>query len=248
MEITKDKLLEGTATIIKDKEFLPTKEYVSPFIEEMSRFTDEFIIRVEEPNQKLITDQNDNTTFNKVWIQAIMPGTDDIKEIYNLAYSLDVRTPLYKVFKHYTYDGNPVLFQANWINTEEIKDGTKLIYNIPYFMSLTNDIPSKVEKMKKCFIDDPHKALGEMSTKALMYEFRNIGGKVKLPSSMPLKAYEMVYMDDSSPYYVKSTEESSAWNYYQAYTSLVKDASKKDLMSMFEKTWLVSSLFNQYHI
>jgi hypothetical protein len=66
MEITKDKLLEGTATIIKDKEFLPTKEYVSPFIEEMSKFTDEFIIRVEEPSQKLVTDQNDNTTFNKV--------------------------------------------------------------------------------------------------------------------------------------------------------------------------------------
>ena len=66
MEITLQKLLEGTATIIKDKEFLPTKDYVNPFIEEMSKFTDNFIIRVEEPQQKLVTDQNDNTTFNKV--------------------------------------------------------------------------------------------------------------------------------------------------------------------------------------
>lgn len=66
MGITSQKLLEGTAIIIKDREFLPTKDYVNPFIEEMSKFTDNFIIRVEEPQQKLITDQNDNTTFNKV--------------------------------------------------------------------------------------------------------------------------------------------------------------------------------------
>ena len=120
MEITKDKLLEGTATIIKDKEFLPTKEYVSPFIEEMSKFTDEFIIRVEEPSQKLVTDQNDNTTFNKVWIQAIMPGTDNIKEIYNLAYSLDVRTPLYKVFKR-TSKGEVFRYAWNDIDLNRAK-------------------------------------------------------------------------------------------------------------------------------
>lgn len=157
-----------------------------------------------------------------------------------------MRTPLYKVFRHYTYDGNPVVFNSDWMIVDEIKDDAKFVYDIPTLMSTTNDVHAKVKKLQNAFIDDPHKTLGEMSAKALLYEFRHLGGKVKLSSSMPLKAYEDVYMNDSSKYYVKSTEQSSAWNYYNAYSALIRDASKKDLMSMFEKTWLVSSLFNQY--
>ena len=42
MEITLSRLLEGKPTIIKGKEYLATKEYVSPFIDEMSKYTDKF--------------------------------------------------------------------------------------------------------------------------------------------------------------------------------------------------------------
>lgn len=246
MEITKEKLLEGTATIIKDKEFLPTKDYVSPFIEEMSKFTDDFIIRVEEPTQKLITDKNDNTTFNKVWIQAIISKSNDVKDVYNLVYGLDVRTPLYKIFRHQLYNGNPVVFNSDWMTVNEIDDG-QFKFDIPTLMSSTDDVASKVKKLQSSFIeeDEIYSILGELSTKALLYEYRHLGGKIKLSSSMPLKAHELVYMDENSPYYVRN-ELSSIWNYYNAYSSLIKDSSKKDLMSLFEKTWLVSSLFNKY--
>ena len=45
MEITLDLLLKGKPTIIKEKEFLPTAEYVE-FIKEMSRLLQNFIINV----------------------------------------------------------------------------------------------------------------------------------------------------------------------------------------------------------
>ena len=44
MEITLQKLLEGKATIIKGKEYLSTKEYVQKFVDEMSKFTNKFIL------------------------------------------------------------------------------------------------------------------------------------------------------------------------------------------------------------
>ena len=66
MEITKDLLLEGKSTIIKNKNYLSTKEYVEPFFDEMSKFTDNFIIRVQTPNQMTLSGENKDITFNRV--------------------------------------------------------------------------------------------------------------------------------------------------------------------------------------
>ena len=38
MEITIELLLKGKSTIIKDKEFLSTSDYVKPFLDEMKKF------------------------------------------------------------------------------------------------------------------------------------------------------------------------------------------------------------------
>ena len=65
MEITLYKLLEGIPTIIKGKEFLSTKDYVQKFIDEMSKFTDKFIVNVQEPTQ-LVVSTDGATTYNKV--------------------------------------------------------------------------------------------------------------------------------------------------------------------------------------
>ncbi len=60
---------------------------------------------------------------------------------------------------------------------------------------------------------------------------------------MCVKAFQMVYMDSRSPYFIKDTEECSVFNYYNAFTQLVTDDSK-DILGKFEKTLLVDSLFN----
>jgi hypothetical protein len=66
MEITLDLLFKGKSTVIKDKTFLPTAEYVGEFIEKMSKFTDKFIINVALPNQLTLTNKEEDITFNKV--------------------------------------------------------------------------------------------------------------------------------------------------------------------------------------
>ena len=97
MEITLDKLLEGKATIIKDREFKATKEYVQPFIDEINKYAEKLIIQVQQPDQIIITD-NKVTTYNKVWIQGLLPNVINNKqETINFVYSLDNRVPVYKV-------------------------------------------------------------------------------------------------------------------------------------------------------
>lgn len=66
MEITLDLLLKGKPTIIKEREFLPTKEYVGEFIKIMSNFTDNFVVNVTLPTQLTLTNKEEDITFNKV--------------------------------------------------------------------------------------------------------------------------------------------------------------------------------------
>ena len=65
--------------------------------------------------------------------------------------------------------------------------------------------------MKSIFLDSDkrHSFLGELIEKSMLYEYNNIGGKTKLSPSLVIKAYESVYMDSSSNFYVGDTEESS---------------------------------------
>lgn len=66
MEIDKDLLFEGKSTIIKNKNYLSTKEYVESFFDEMSKFTNDFIIRVQTPNQMTLSGEDKDITFNRV--------------------------------------------------------------------------------------------------------------------------------------------------------------------------------------
>ena len=66
MEITIEKLLEGKSTVIKDKEYLATAEYVTPFLEVMNNFTKDFYCKVEMPKQLTVTDKKQDITYNRV--------------------------------------------------------------------------------------------------------------------------------------------------------------------------------------
>ena len=78
-------------------------------------------------------------------------------------------------------------------------------------MEYTNDVIPIVKKMKSIFLDSDkrYSFLGELIEKSMLYEYNNIGGKTKLSPSLVIKAYESVYMDSSSNFYVGDTEESS---------------------------------------
>ena len=78
-------------------------------------------------------------------------------------------------------------------------------------MKYTNDVIPIVKKMKSTFLDSDkrHSFLGEMIEKAMLYEYNTDAGKTKISTTAVIKAYESVYMDSSSNFYVGDTEETS---------------------------------------
>ena len=69
MDITLDELLKGKATIIKGKNYLPTAGYVEPFLERLTKFTDDFRIHVQLPDQITRTVEGDINTDDITYIQ-----------------------------------------------------------------------------------------------------------------------------------------------------------------------------------
>lgn len=252
MIITREKLLNGKATIIKGKEYLPTKEYVQPFFDYMTKFTNEFVIEVEEPKQITLNDNGDeDTTYNRVCIQAIMPNKCDIldhREVYGLVYALDVRNPMYKVYRGYiNKDNNLFAFDSRWLDVKELKPSESFKIDIESLMKIENNIKLKLEQMNSSWIsidkDSIYRDLGSYITKSMLYYHQTeFGGKVKLSPAMVVKAYESVYMDSSSKFYIKPIEESTIYNYYSAFVQIVQD-EKKDILNRWEKTYLIGQLF-----
>ena len=251
MEITPELLLKGKPTIIKGKEYLPTKDYVQPFFDEMSKFTDKFIVKVQTPDQMTITNGDQDMTYNRVWIQAVMPdkfNIDNHSEVYSLLYGLDVRTPVYKVARHALNNAclNLCIFNPEFLQVTELKEGESFKYSIKNLMEMTNDLEVKLRKMKSTFLDRDsnsiHRLLGEQIDKVMNLKWTNAAGKTQLSTSLVVNAFKMVYMDDRSPYYIKDTEECSVFNYYNAFTELIRD--DKNFFNNIESTLLLPNLFN----
>lgn len=258
MEITIGKLLEGKSTVIKDNEYLATAEYVEPFLALMSKFTKEFYCKVEIPKQLTVTNKKQDITYNRVWVQAVMPSKRDIDgyaETINLVYGLDLRQPVYKIFKAYKdkKTENIYCFDARWLNVYELKPRENFINFEPIIINLlemVDDSNLRFKKIKTEFfssdVEEKHERLGDLVEKSMLYEFNGKGGKIKLSPPLILKAFQNVYMNSSSKYYVKDTEECSLFAYADAILTLITD--EKDIINPFEKGYLCLQLFDNGEI
>lgn len=151
MEVTLDKLLSGKATRINSKDFLSTEDYVKPFIEEMSKFTSTYRIEAIPPFQVTTDKEGEDITYNRVLVQAIMPTQiDEYNEIYTLAYSLDIRKPIYKVYRAMFNNttNSIVAFDPNWLIVNEIKPTETFTLPITGLMELTSDFEIKLKSIK----------------------------------------------------------------------------------------------------
>lgn len=112
-------------------------------------------------------------------------------------------------------------------------------------MQMPSDFENKLEMMSNTFVSseekDNHEFLGQLIDKSLLYEYKTAGGKVKLSSAEVIKAFESIYHDTSSKYYL-SNQECSIVHYYDALSAQVTNG--KDIINRFEKTILISMLFN----
>lgn len=256
MKLTIEELLKGKATIIKGKEYLSTEAYVLPFLERMSKFTNTFEVQAKLPDQISLTKDEDinleDTMFNRVWIQAIMPeeySFDNHQEVIGLVYGLDTRKPVAKIYRGALNMAclNLCVFNPTFLNVQEIEPGRPISFKcIQPLMEQTSDIKSWLERLSNSDIPYDEKVINEnlglWVRNSLNSSYDAGYGKVKIASSVAIDAYKLLYEKDDSPYFVKPGETTTAFNVYNAFTELITNADTRDIMNKAEKVLLLKDI------
>ena len=250
MDISVSELLKGKATIIKNKEFFQTKNYAEPFLERMSAFTDDFRVQVKVPDQMTGSRDATDLTYNRVLIQAVMPrehSIDDHDEVIGFLYGIDVKKPVAKIYRGYLNQActNLTVFNPQWMDVQEMTPGDPLNYNaVKQLMEQTNDFQTTLKKLKTMTISRNLRKqyLGEWVDYS-MRESQDYGyGKVKIAVSTPIDAYKELFINQDSAYYIPEGEDPNMFDVYNAFTQIITDGMKKDMIGHFEKTMIVGKL------
>ena len=251
MNITIEELLRGKSTVIKGKEFFPTKQYVEPFLEKMSKFTNDFDVSVVLPSQMTLSKESTDTTYNRVLIQAIMPEDqciDNHDETIGLLYGIDVRKPIVSLYRGYLNRActNLTVFNPIWIRTNELAPETPINFTpLKELMELTSDFKIKLETMKSVTLDRDSKEthVGTWIDNVLRQDIDTGFGKVKISTAHVISAYKKLFLDQESEYFVPQGVDPTLFNVYEAFTQIITD-DKKDIMSKPYKTLLLSNILN----
>lgn len=249
MEVTIPELLKGKSTIIKNREFFPTKNYVEPFIEKMSKFTNDFRVSVKLPDQMTFSKEATDLTYNRVWIQAVLPEKhciDSHDEVVGFLYGIDVKKPVVKIYRGYLNRActNLAVFDSSWLNTQELIPGDPINFKpITQLLEAQNEFEITLKRMKETTIsrNDRKLHLGNWVDSALR-ESEDYGfGKVKIAVSTPIDAYKQLFIDQDSQYFIPDGYDPSLFDVHNSFTQIITD-DKKDIMNKFEKTIIVNRI------
>lgn len=260
MEISVNELLQGRATRIKGKDYFSTEQYVTPFLERMSKFTNDFKIQVKLPEQYTLDKEinKEDITYNRVWIQAIMPeelSFPNHKESISLLYALDNRKPVVKIFRSGLNCAclNLCVFNPSFLNVQNLEPETAIDYRcINRLMEETSDICSWLHKLEDTEVsyDIPliDENLGKWVRHIIDRTYNNGFSKVKLSTSTAIDAYKLLYLKEDSPYYVSEGSPTNMFNVYNAFTELISNDGTKedrqggDITNKAEKTLLLRDI------
>ena len=251
MDISVEEVLRGKPCLIKNKEFLPTKHYVEPFLNKMSSITNDFIVKVKLPDQMTLTPTSTDITYNRVWIQAVLPEKYTINnhdEVIGMVYGIDVKTPVVKLYRGHLNRActNLTVFEPQWLNTQELIPGDPINFNpLKELLEKENTFRVMLDRLKNQHVsrDERKQQLGNWVDFCIR-EYINLGsGKVKLAVSTPIDAYKQLFVDTDSIYYIPEGIDPDLYQVYNSFTQVLTDDSK-DLLNKMEKTLLVGKLLN----
>ena len=256
MEVTLNQLLEGKATKIKNKDYAPTRSYVEPFLERMSKITNDFRVQVKLPDQVTCTsgegERHDDITYNRVLIQAVLPNKfDNHQEVIGMVYGLDVRKPLIKIYRGAINCActNLCIFDPSFLNVQFIEQGKGISYKpVEYLMERESDMQLMLETLHNTewngSVQNIESNLGRWIRSALSSEYENGYGKIKLGTDIVIKAYSSMFVDQESPYYIGEGNNVDMFTVYNAFTELISNDNGKDIMNKCEKTILLRQILN----
>lgn len=254
MELSIDQLIRGKATRIKEREYFTTEQYVTPFLDRMSKFTNEFIIQAKPANQISLTHNGDvnfeDIIYNRVNIEAVLPDEycyEGHKQVVGFVYALDTRKPIVK-----EYCGglrmaclNLCTFNPAALSVQELAPETAIDYRfLEHCMEIADNMGAKLKQLSEIEFtrDQMYNELGLQIDRCINNKFHSDFGTVKLPESLPIEVYKSLFYDEKSNYFTKN-DYVSGFDVYQAYTDIICNGKKeRDLVNRFEKVLLVSSI------
>ncbi len=249
MELTMAELMNGKATIIKNKDYLQTSDYCQPFIEKMKDYTDDFRIKVKMPDQ-ITVGQSQDITYNRVLIEAVLPkesSVDGHDEVIGFLYGLDVRKPISKIYRGYLNGActNLTVFDSKWMVVNEIRPGELINIDPKKMLELNSGFDTQLKKLKTETVDRGklYNHLGEWVHKSLTEHYYNGQQNVKISPNVPVEAYKSLYIDVDSQYFIPKHKEATMFEVYNAFTQIITN-DDKDIMNKFEKTMMVNKLLS----
>ena len=246
MELTMEQMLQGKATRIKDKEYFTTEAYVLPFIERVSKLTDNFIIHAKPADQISLTKEGeinfDDVIYNRVWIQGVLPDEyayDNHKKVISMLYALDTRKPLVKFYTGALNMAclNLSVFNPEMLSVSELEPESAINYSFLRTASnLTEDIGHTLKKLSEMEFkrSDMFADLGHWVDNGF--------GNIKLSETTPIDVYKDIFYDEKSKYFTKD-DRVDGFTVYNAFTELITQ-DKRDLVNKFEKTLLIKDIMN----
>lgn len=255
MEITLEQAFAGRATKIKGKEYFSTEQYITPFLDRMSKFTDKFIINAIPADQISLTPEGEVNTediiYNRIWIQAVMPdecGFNNHDRVVGMVYGLDTRKPVSKLYVGGLNRAccNLCVFDPSFLNVQELEPETPINFNpIKSLLEQTSNVTATLKRISE--IEIPYEEqfinenLGLWVRNTMDKQFSSNFGKVKVATSTAIDAFKLLYQDKDSPYYVQPGYSTDMFNIYNAFTQILTD-DKRDIINKCEKTILISKI------
>lgn len=250
-DVSIEDLCLGKSTIIKNKVYRQTKDYVMPFIDRMSKYTDDFRIQVQIPDQITTRAGSDDITYNRVWIQAVLPESfyfeDNHKQVIGMVYGLDTKIPVYKFYKGGLNMActNLCVFSPDYLSVQELEPETPMNYApVQRLLEMQDKLTLFLEQLHNTVLDDSNiKAhLGQWVDFTLRQSFNSDFGKIKIATSIPISAYKDLFIDSESEYFIPQGIAPDLFTVYNAFTNLITNDKGKDLINKFEKTCLISKM------
>lgn len=250
MDITINELLNGKSTLIKNKNYFPTRAYVEPFLEKMSAFTDDFRVSVKLPDQLTTLEGNADITYNRVLIQAVMKDEfyENHNEVIGFLYGLDVRKPVVKLYRGGLNKActNLCVFDPSFLHIQELEPETAIsLRPIKELLERQSDMALALQNLKEMSWErtdaNIEKNLGQWIRNAINCSYDNGYGKAKLATSNIIDAYKLLFEKETSPYYVKEGNV-DGFTIYNAFTELISNDGGKDIFNKAEKTLLLREI------
>lgn len=227
--------------------FKSPKEYLSPFVDKVSKLTDDFRVSVSGTiKNKNEGEETLNIAHGRVLLEAVLPGSFDTNSEFGdtygtigFMYALDLQKPVIKVYsgRYARACTNLCVFGAERVFSQELTGNINKCFEVAeeYMDKAEKDLERTLEiigfmKNETYKGDKLDEFTGHLLRRSLLNS--------KLGHTAIIQGTRDLY-NDKSIYSLKDGE-TSGWNYYNSITEHIK---KVDILDRANKTALLTELF-----